>query len=140
MLQARLELAPRVNPDWILSPTRLPIPPLERILSFQYSSCLPPLSQTILNRLLGRVPLERILSFQYSSCLPPLSQMILNHLLGRVPLERILDYCFTPSSRSFYFAIAKWSFTISVLLRVPLCFTLHKIRYSIFNSSMILQT
>ena len=30
MLQARLELAPRVNPDWILSPTRLPIPPLER--------------------------------------------------------------------------------------------------------------
>ena len=24
---ARLELAPRVNPDWILSPTRLPIPP-----------------------------------------------------------------------------------------------------------------
>ena len=24
---ARLELAPRVDPDWILSPTRLPIPP-----------------------------------------------------------------------------------------------------------------
>ena len=24
---ARLELAPRDNPDWILSPTRLPIPP-----------------------------------------------------------------------------------------------------------------
>ena len=29
LLQARLELAPRVDPDWILSPTRLPIPPLE---------------------------------------------------------------------------------------------------------------
>ena len=24
---ARLELAPRLSPDWILSPTRLPIPP-----------------------------------------------------------------------------------------------------------------
>ena len=32
MLQARLELAPRENPDWILSPTRLPIPPLEHII------------------------------------------------------------------------------------------------------------
>ena len=29
MLQARLELAPGYTPDWILSPTRLPIPPLE---------------------------------------------------------------------------------------------------------------
>ena len=39
LLQARLELAPRVNPDWILSPTRLPIPPLERgIFSFQAHS------------------------------------------------------------------------------------------------------
>ena len=39
LLQARLELAPRVNPDWILSPTRLPIPPLERIIfSFHASA------------------------------------------------------------------------------------------------------
>ena len=41
MLQARLELAPRVNPDWILSPTRLPIPPLERgvnIFNFQFAT------------------------------------------------------------------------------------------------------
>ena len=35
MLQARLELAPRVNPDWILSPTRLPIPPLEQVQNLE---------------------------------------------------------------------------------------------------------
>ncbi len=31
MLQARLELALGYTPNWILSPTRLPIPPLEPI-------------------------------------------------------------------------------------------------------------
>ena len=31
MLQARLELALGYTPNWILSPTRLPIPPLEHI-------------------------------------------------------------------------------------------------------------
>ena len=35
MLQARLELAPRVDPDWILSPTRLPIPPLELVQNLE---------------------------------------------------------------------------------------------------------
>ena len=32
---ARLELAPRVDPDWILSPTRLPIPPLEQVQNLE---------------------------------------------------------------------------------------------------------
>ncbi len=31
LLQARLELALGYTPNWILSPTRLPIPPLEQI-------------------------------------------------------------------------------------------------------------
>ena len=42
MLQARLELAPRENPDWILSPTRLPIPPLEHII-FNFHCRMPDL-------------------------------------------------------------------------------------------------
>ncbi len=33
LLQARLELALGYTPNWILSPTRLPIPPLEHNLS-----------------------------------------------------------------------------------------------------------
>ena len=57
MLQARLELALGYTPNWILSPTRLPIPPLERtILSFHLTpaesvDCVYlPSPQTILNR------------------------------------------------------------------------------------------
>ena len=38
LLQARLELAPRLSPDWILSPTRLPIPPLEHAVIFLNSA------------------------------------------------------------------------------------------------------
>ena len=63
---ARLELAPRVNPDWILSPTRLPIPPQGHAdyLIFIFLCCgidrlrLPPLSQnlTFSQLLFGRVP------------------------------------------------------------------------------------
>lgn len=34
MLQARLELALSYTPNWILSPTRLPIPPLEQVIQF----------------------------------------------------------------------------------------------------------
>ncbi len=64
---ARLELAPRVNPDWILSPTRLPIPP-QGLITFLFNfqsfymltafvesvdeSTSPP-SRTILNRSRG---------------------------------------------------------------------------------------
>lgn len=33
LLQARLELALGYTPNWILSPTRLPIPPLEHVLN-----------------------------------------------------------------------------------------------------------
>ena len=74
VLQARLELAPRVNPDWILSPTRLPIPPLERSLfNFQNTTAesvdlsTSPLLGRYLIILVGRVPLER--SFQLNDLL-----------------------------------------------------------------------
>ena len=81
MLQARLELAPRLSPDWILSPTRLPIPPLERgLCSIKFSKMLCFSASTDLSKnltfsqlFLGRVPLERGLNLLYCQ-LPRLSQ------------------------------------------------------------------
>ena len=72
LLQARLELAPRVNPDWILSPTRLPIPPLERGNYIQFScysgigrkSTSPLLKSSTVRILVGRVPLELIVIYR----------------------------------------------------------------------------
>ena len=65
MLQARLELAPSYSPDWILSPTRLPIPPLEHRFIFCCHVCsdgieasTSPLLRRYLIFFVGRVPLE----------------------------------------------------------------------------------
>ena len=69
LLQARLELALSYSPNRILSPTRLPIPPLEHgYLIFILSSVIGrlaylPLSKTIINCFLGRVPLKH--GFRY---------------------------------------------------------------------------
>ena len=109
MLQARLELAPRVNPDWILSPTRLPIPPLERkcyliVKMFFYFRALEASTSlssdvTFSHLLVGRVPLERkcyliVKMFFYFRALEAStslsSDVTFSHLLvGRVPLELV---------------------------------------------------
>ena len=104
MLQARLELAPRLSPDWILSPTRLPIPPLERGLSsINFSKMLCFSASTDLSKnltfsqlFLGRVPLERgLCSIKFSKmlCFSASTDLSKNLtfsqlFLGRVPLDR----------------------------------------------------
>ncbi len=104
VLQARLELAPRVNPDWILSPTRLPIPPLERnLFNFQNTTAesVDLSTSPLLGRysifLVGRVPLERnLFNFQNTTAesvdlsTSPLLGRYSIFLVGRVPLERNL--------------------------------------------------